>query len=277
MFQELVRFVMRPQVVVGWVMFTLAATIMGPFNTLVLMPDGRRLLYWGGIVGFALLLSHILATLIARVEPNARSWRADLMRIGGMVVLFSPMVYGWTLFMVPSRLVGPPSLLRIALFVGLIGTVLQVSKRIARGDPVLVTGESGSVPDLAQAEAPDEEPEAVPAAEPEAASTSEPEPRLMRRLPDGTTGPVVRLSARDHFVDVVLPDEEHSLRMRFTDAIAEMDAVEGYCCHRSHWVARAAITEIERDSGRIYLRLSNGDKIPVSRTYKPGLEEAGIL
>lgn len=271
--KDMLRHMQRSSIILGWVLFTFAATVMGPFNTLILLGDGARLVYWGVIVGVSLIVSHLLRTVIARFVANPASWCADGARIIGMVLVFSPMVHLWTMYMIPERGAHAPTLLRIALFVGLIGTVIQVSKRILRGDVPLAADESGAVLDpLVPAER-----SAVVEPDPEPEPDPDPAPRLMRRLPDGVVGPVLRLSASDHFVEVVLPGETHSLRMRFTDAIDEMDGVEGYCCHRSHWVTRATITGIEREAGRIYLRLSNGDQVPVSRTYKPGLEEAGIL
>jgi len=102
-------------------------------------------------------------------------------------------------------------------------------------------------------------------------------PRLMRRLPANCDGHVIRLNVTDHQVKVVTTDGEFSVRLRFGDAIDEMDPVDGYCTHRSHWVARGAVSGWERENGKTYLVLVNGDKVPVSRTYRPGLEEAGLL
>ncbi len=56
-----------------------------------------------------------------------------------------------------------------------------------------------------------------------------------------------------------------------------MDGVEGYATHRSHWVAASAIVGSRRDKGRVFLRLSNGSDVPVSRGYQDALKEAGIL
>ncbi|MCA0873166.1 LytTR family transcriptional regulator [Seohaeicola saemankumensis] len=113
----------------------------------------------------------------------------------------------------------------------------------------------------------------------EIAEPAQPEedPRLARRLPDDFEGPILRLAVRDHLVDVVTPKDTYRIRMRFADAIDEMDTVAGYCTHRSHWVARHAIAGVERETGRINLLLTNGDLVPVSRSYRPDLEEAGIL
>lgn len=258
------RHVLRPATLLPWFMFTLAATVTGPFNTLALLDDLPRAVYWAGIVGGALVLSHLLSQAIFLWIPDRSSRLFDLARVGAMVVVFSPLAYGWTRFMIPASMAHSPSLAKIGLFVALIGTVVHISKRIVRGQDPFVRQTDGAL-NLGFPEPGTPEVEAAP------------EPRLMRRLPEGATGPVLRLSASDHFVEVVLPEATHSLRMRFTDAIDEMDGIEGYCSHRSHWVTRAAIAGVERDGAKISLRLVNGDEIPVSRTYKPRLEDAGIL
>jgi DNA-binding LytR/AlgR family response regulator len=68
-----------------------------------------------------------------------------------------------------------------------------------------------------------------------------------------------------------------TLRLRLSDAIDEMEPVEGLCTHRSHWVALAAITASERRQGKLFVRLSNGERVPVTRTYAPKLEAAGVI
>ena len=102
-------------------------------------------------------------------------------------------------------------------------------------------------------------------------------PRLLDRLPEDVAGEVFRLSGRDHHVEVVTATGTATVRMRFSDAIAEMEPVRGHCAHRSHWVSEAAIRDVERDGAKIFLRLVNDDQVPVSRKYKPHLEDAGIL
>jgi len=251
--------VARPTMLLGWGVLTLAATVMGPFNTLNLLKIGERGLYWGVIVGASIVLSLILAEVSAQFVPDRRSRKFDALRIGLMTLVFSPMVYFWTLFFITERSPNGPNLWTIALFVALIGTVIHVSVRIIRSEHSdFLKQESGAL-------------QVDPMPE------TDPGPRLMRRLPSGVVGPVLRLSASDHFVAVVLPGEEHTLRMRFSDAIDEMDGIKGDCSHRSHWVAHAAVQDVEREGARTFLRLVNGDQIPVSRTYRPRWEEAGFL
>ena len=61
--------------------------------------------------------------------------------------------------------------------------------------------------------------------------------------------------------------------MRLSDAIDELDGIEGAQVHRSWWVARDAITEAVRGDGRATLTLKDGAEVPVSRTYARLLRE----
>jgi DNA-binding LytR/AlgR family response regulator len=86
------------------------------------------------------------------------------------------------------------------------------------------------------------------------------------------------LTAKNHYVEVVTDKGSTTIRMRLADAIDEMEPVEGYCVHRSHWVARSAINAVERENAqKIFVLLSNGDRIPVSRKYRPNLEKTGLV
>ncbi len=104
-----------------------------------------------------------------------------------------------------------------------------------------------------------------------------PQPRLVSRLPDSFDGEIYHLSVRDHLVHVATSQGRFTIRSRFTDAIAEMEPIAGHCTHRSHWVTEAAISGVEKQAGRTFLRMCNGDLIPVSRKYHPALEQAGLI
>ena len=110
------------------------------------------------------------------------------------------------------------------------------------------------------------------------ATPEPPSPRLARRLSEPLQGAaILRLSGRDHSVEVVTDGGTETLRLRLSDAIDEMEPVAGLCTHRSHWVALAAIAGHERKGNRTWLRLVNGDRVPVTRTYAPRLEELGLI
>ncbi len=65
--------------------------------------------------------------------------------------------------------------------------------------------------------------------------------------------------------------------MRLSDAIAELQGIEGAQVHRSWWVARTAIVEAVRGDGRATLTLKDGAEVPVSRTYARLLRQSGWI
>ena len=55
----------------------------------------------------------------------------------------------------------------------------------------------------------------------------------------------------------------------------EVDGIDGMQVHRSHWVAATAVARMVRRGGRVFLKLTNGAEVPVSRTFAPALKDKG--
>ncbi|SFI55046.1 LytTR family DNA-binding domain-containing protein [Albimonas pacifica] len=110
-----------------------------------------------------------------------------------------------------------------------------------------------------------------------AAPARRPAPAILRRLPQRKRGALLRLSMSDHYVGVATEHGEEMLLMRLSDAIAETAPEEGLKVHRSHWVARRAVRAVEPEGDRATLVLTNGERIPVSRTRMQVLRTAGWL
>lgn len=102
-------------------------------------------------------------------------------------------------------------------------------------------------------------------------------PRLLQRIDAALHGPLFSISVRDHYVDVRTGAGQASLLMRFSDAVAETEGVEGAQVHRSHWVAWEAVEAVERQGGNLCLRMADGAAIPVSRNHREKLEERGLI
>jgi DNA-binding LytR/AlgR family response regulator len=83
------------------------------------------------------------------------------------------------------------------------------------------------------------------------------------------------LQAEDHYLRVHTSLGSDLILMRLSDAIAELDGVEGAQTHRSWWVAKAAVTDAKRIDERAVLTLSNGVEAPVSRKFAPTLRKSG--
>jgi len=86
---------------------------------------------------------------------------------------------------------------------------------------------------------------------------------------------LLALEAEDHYLRVHTDRGDTLILMRLSDAIAAVEACDGARTHRSWWVARSAVEDVERGDGRARLILSETLTAPVSRTYSPKLRADG--
>jgi hypothetical protein len=86
---------------------------------------------------------------------------------------------------------------------------------------------------------------------------------------------LLALEAEDHYLRVHTDRGSELILMRLRDAIAQLTAVPGWQVHRSFWVARDAVKDVQRRGAGFQLTLRNGLIVPVSRTYAGALREAG--
>jgi DNA-binding LytR/AlgR family response regulator len=59
--------------------------------------------------------------------------------------------------------------------------------------------------------------------------------------------------------------------------VAELKGLEGLQVHRSWWVSRSAVVEVERDGRSVRLKLRNGVSAPVSRRAVAALKSAAWI
>jgi len=81
----------------------------------------------------------------------------------------------------------------------------------------------------------------------------------------------------DHYLRIHTALGSDLVLMRLRDALTELAPGRGRQVHRSWWVAEGAIASVERPAGRIVLVLRNGLRVPVSKTYRDQVKEAGWL
>ena len=110
-----------------------------------------------------------------------------------------------------------------------------------------------------------------------APKTSDPAPpRILARLPAKLRGAeLCALQAEDHYVRFHTSAGSDLVLLRLSDAMAELDGIEGAQVHRSWWVARQAVATTSRASGKLSFTLIDGTQAPVSRTYVDALRSAG--
>lgn len=113
---------------------------------------------------------------------------------------------------------------------------------------------------------PPAEPETSPD-EGDAQAANPKQSRLAQRLELPDDAEIMRVSASGHYVDVYTRTNKHRVRLRFSDALAEIDQTQGVMTHRSHWVSFDAIEAWTPFSNKPHVILKNGDWVPVSKTY----------
>lgn len=99
-------------------------------------------------------------------------------------------------------------------------------------------------------------------------------PKFLERLPLKLRGAEVwAVEAEDHYLRLHTSKGQDLILMRLSDAVAELEGIEGAQVHRSWWVARDAIADARRGDGRATLTLKDGSRVPVSRTYAAMLRD----
>jgi len=109
-----------------------------------------------------------------------------------------------------------------------------------------------------------------------AGAPTAPPPKFLARLPEKLRGAeLFAVEAEDHYLRLHTSLGQDLILMRLADAIVELEGLEGAQTHRSWWVAKAAVTAVERADGRATLTLKDGAEVPVSRGFARELRAAG--
>ena len=102
--------------------------------------------------------------------------------------------------------------------------------------------------------------------------------KFLERLPARLWGAeVYAVQAEDHYLRLHTSKGSDLILMRLSDAITELQGIEGAQTHRSWWVAKAGVADIRRSEGRAVLEHEHGAEAPVSRTYARALRELGWI
>lgn len=221
-----------------WGALTVVAAVAGPFGTMEAMGLGGRVLYWGGVVGCSIGLN-IVAGRLAQGQGVAGAialWT-------GFVLLLSTGFHllNSTLFAVWGGLAD------WVYLTGIVGLVTAVVHLVIWG--------------------------VFPQAD---VAPSVPDETFQRRLPYELRGPLVRIEAQDHYLNVVSEKGSTLILMRLGDAIAELEG-QGLQVHRSHWIALEGVTKPRRAKGRDVLVMSDGSEVPVSRSFRAAAQDAGLF
>jgi hypothetical protein len=222
---------------------------VGALNTGEL-PMAQRLIYWVPLMVVGGLFGQAMSMLVAKI-PHAR---VNLWVFGAIlsVAIAAPatfVVWGYTSLVVGTWM--PVRALPMLFWSVLVMSGAMTALMILVDQPGRVT----HAPPAGAAPAP---------------------VRFAERLPGKLKGAVIyAVSAEDHYLRLHTSKGSDLILMRLSDAIAELEGLEGAQTHRSWWVAKDAVESARRDGDKMVLTLKGGAEAPVSRPNVRPLREAG--
>jgi hypothetical protein len=212
----------------------------------------QRLLLWVPMLLFGTLVGEMIGVWMRhrpRIGENALVvWAIVTVLVTGLVTIFA---WGYTRMLFgPSFAPGPFFFLwAVAIVTGPVTAIMMLINR----------------PGPATHAAPPS-PHAPPAV------------RFLARIPEKLKGAILyAVEAEDHYLRLHTSKGSDLILFRLADAIAELEGIAGAQVHRSWWVAKDAIAEVQRRDGRVLLRLKNGTEIPVSRPNATALRDSGWI
>lgn len=223
--------------------------LMGAFGS-IHAPLWVRLVYWVPVMLGGALWGHVASRIIDRwIDSDARPWLAIAalsLVIAGPVTVMVWLVTGLVFEGHPYPLVALPMLLGHVLTISAVMSAINVF--LSRAQPIQT----------------------------HAAPTGAAPARFPDRLPMKLRGATIRaVQAEDHYLRIHTDRGSDLILMRLSDALDELEGLEGAQTHRSWWVARDAVRDVARGDGRATLTLDGGIEAPVSRRYAKALRDAG--
>jgi len=236
-----------------------ALALLGPFGTFLNAGVGVRLAYWIGLLWISMLF--YVPSLWAGACLSARF---DL-----------PPWFGLT----TAVLVASLPMAGVSRFAGrLFWTrfVAGMSPLDWYGETLIIAGPIclayAAIKGLLRPERP-----IAPDAQPSSNAEEDGSLRFLTRLPPRLGRDLLCLQMEDHYVRAHTAAGSDLVLIPLHQAVAELQGLEGLQVHRSWWVSRGAVVEVERDGRSVRLKLRNGVSAPVSRRAVAALKSAAWI
>lgn len=91
--------------------------------------------------------------------------------------------------------------------------------------------------------------------------------RFLSLISESRRGELIYLKADLHYISVITTAAQSLILYNLKDAINEIPSELGFQCHRSYWVNKQHIMGLEKKGRQGILKLSDGNEVPVSRSY----------
>lgn len=238
--------------------------LIGPFGSFA-ASFGWRLLYWVPLIVAGYLIYRPVGAVASWVGGRLDLPEAPMWVVATLIATVPMTVLVWSASCAgPCR--PPDSVDRALIWYGqvlVIGGAVTALLYLRRSRvPVPAAADGAFVPVIAADAAP--------------GVAALPSP-FLDRIPAQLGTRLIALEMEDHYVRVHTASGSDLILMRMRDAIGELAGVPGMQVHRSWWVARDAVTGVQRDGRNVRLELANGLIAPVSRERVATLREAGWL
>jgi LytTr DNA-binding domain len=246
-----------------WVIgLAVVMAVIGPFGSYLYMSLPIRLLYFVLVgVAFWLLIAATSALLVG--WEGLRRWPLPLRLALAGFLASAP---GTASIYLVHALLAQPIPLRYAPEVFIQSAFLSVVISVVLG--LIIEWRLHAEADLERARV---------AAAADAGSTPQPAPDFFRRIPPALGRDLMALQMEDHYLRIHTALGSDLILLRLRDALAELGPQRGRQVHRSWWVAEKAVASVERDAGKMILILRNGLRVPVSKSFRDQVKEAGWL
>lgn len=245
--RELIRKTFNPIRVSLWVAITIACVISGPFESGQADNFWASLGFWSLAIGYGIVLANAIELAMQRLQDRSFVL-AVLTKSVTFSLFYAPFLYIALPFFFPgsSHVYAPPYLLAInagGIYLVVVLVIYVMIRALSKPAPTEAT----------------------------------PSPPILKRLPPAIGRDVQHVTSQDHYVEVKTKLGSELILMRFTDALDELEGLQGVRVHRSHWVAASAVARVQRSGTKVTLRLHDGTKVPVSRSYRAEATKAGLL
>lgn len=259
---------------------TLLLAVLGPFGTYE-QPFAERIVNWavfvfGGFVCFRPVVAGGDALSAITGLP-----RVLTLAIACLIASF-PVTVLVALWLAGSRWSGlqMKALAQLYPYVVVVGFMILALQFIRRGASAQPQPATGADPQAGEAKlgAPRESEDASARCDDAAPAEAVGGARanaLLDRIPPALGQDVLCVRNEDHYVRVYTRHGDALLLFRLSDAVAALVHVEGAQVHRSCWVAKAAVSRVQRDGRNFTLVLVNGEQVGVARSMIQGLRKAG--
>jgi hypothetical protein len=244
--------------VAAWALLSVVLALAAPYNDVMAYDFPARLGYWSSVNAGAIVIAALVRHVVVRRVVNETLWVLIAVALLQALIL-GPLIWLANIHVFGFHLQGMHWLAELTLIMLLIALCVA-----------LVRFEVARVRSLAR-RAIGEVLEEVQGAQPQQ------RPGFLERGEVPLEGPVQVVSADGHFLTVVTAEGTGRLRMRFRDALSELELLPGHRIHRSHWVAEEELLAIRPEGRRHVAILRSGMILPVSDGYLPRLRAAGFV